>query len=209
MRMPFELVLGRGDERGPDLPRGRLRRDDVHSRRAILRGPCEAPGRRRAPGPGRAGGEGGQRPRRRRESSGASPTDELPVGDRFVVRPGEKLADRRRRRGRALRDRQVAADRREHAGRGRSRRRGDRRDGQRRRHASSCARPGSARTRRSRRSRGSSTDAQSGKAPVQRLADRVSAVFVPVVIALAVATLTFWLLAGDGRRSPSRPRSPC
>ncbi|HEU0304693.1 MAG TPA: heavy metal translocating P-type ATPase, partial [Gaiellaceae bacterium] len=37
------------------------------------------------------------------------------------------------------------------------------------------------------------TDAQSGKAPVQRLADRVSAVFVPVVIAIAVATLGFWL----------------
>ncbi len=35
--------------------------------------------------------------------------------------------------------------------------------------------------------------AQSGKAPVQRLADRVSAVFVPVVIALAAATLGFWL----------------
>ena len=39
-------------------------------------------------------------------------------------------------------------------------------------------------------------DAQSGKAPVQRLADRVSAVFVPVVIALAVATLGFWLGSG-------------
>jgi Cu+-exporting ATPase len=37
------------------------------------------------------------------------------------------------------------------------------------------------------------TDAQTGKAPVQRLADRVSAVFVPVVVALAVATLGFWL----------------
>jgi Cu+-exporting ATPase len=40
--------------------------------------------------------------------------------------------------------------------------------------------------------------AQSGKAPVQRLADRVSAVFVPVVIALAVATLGFWLGTGGG-----------
>jgi Cu+-exporting ATPase len=39
-------------------------------------------------------------------------------------------------------------------------------------------------------------DAQTGKAPVQRLADRVSAVFVPVVIVLAVATLGFWL--GNG-----------
>jgi Cu+-exporting ATPase len=36
-------------------------------------------------------------------------------------------------------------------------------------------------------------DAQSGKAEVQRLADRVSGVFVPIVIGLAVATLGFWL----------------
>ncbi|MDW5594693.1 heavy metal translocating P-type ATPase [Conexibacter stalactiti] len=41
------------------------------------------------------------------------------------------------------------------------------------------------------------SDAQSGKAPVQRLADRVSGVFVPIVIALAVATLGFWLGAGE------------
>ncbi|MEV5714776.1 heavy metal translocating P-type ATPase [Amycolatopsis mediterranei] len=36
-------------------------------------------------------------------------------------------------------------------------------------------------------------DAQSGKAEVQRLADRVSGVFVPIVIGLAAATLGFWL----------------
>jgi Cu+-exporting ATPase len=41
------------------------------------------------------------------------------------------------------------------------------------------------------------TDAQSGKAPVQRLADRVSAVFVPVVIGVAAATLGFWLGTGE------------
>jgi P-type Cu+ transporter len=39
-------------------------------------------------------------------------------------------------------------------------------------------------------------DAQGGKAPVQRLADRVSGVFVPVVIALSAATLAFWLGTG-------------
>ncbi|GAB3089016.1 heavy metal translocating P-type ATPase [Nocardioides zeae] len=39
-------------------------------------------------------------------------------------------------------------------------------------------------------------DAQSGKAEVQRLADRVSAVFVPVVMAIAVATLGVWWGAG-------------
>ena len=41
-------------------------------------------------------------------------------------------------------------------------------------------------------------EAQNGKAAVQRLADRVSAVFVPIVIALAVATLGFWLGSGAG-----------
>jgi P-type Cu+ transporter len=41
------------------------------------------------------------------------------------------------------------------------------------------------------------TEAQSGKAPVQRLADRVSGVFVPVVIGIAVATLGFWIGAGE------------
>lgn len=40
-------------------------------------------------------------------------------------------------------------------------------------------------------------EAQNGKAQVQRLADRVSAVFVPLVIGLAVATLAFWLGSGS------------
>jgi Cu+-exporting ATPase len=38
--------------------------------------------------------------------------------------------------------------------------------------------------------------AQAGKAPVQRLADRISAVFVPVVVGIALATLAGWLAAG-------------
>ena len=41
-------------------------------------------------------------------------------------------------------------------------------------------------------------DAQRGKAPVQRLADRISAVFVPVVIVIALATFAWWaLIVGD------------
>ncbi|MBD0692401.1 heavy metal translocating P-type ATPase [Streptomyces sp. CBMA123] len=41
-------------------------------------------------------------------------------------------------------------------------------------------------------------DAQNGKAAAQRLADRISAVFVPIVITLAVATLGYWLGTGEG-----------
>ncbi|MGW9114005.1 heavy metal translocating P-type ATPase [Microbacterium sp. NPDC055683] len=40
-------------------------------------------------------------------------------------------------------------------------------------------------------------DAQAGKSRVQRLADRISAVFVPIVIALALATFAGWLIAGQ------------
>lgn len=40
--------------------------------------------------------------------------------------------------------------------------------------------------------------AQAQKAPVQRLADRVSAVFVPIVIVLAIGTAAAWLIAGAG-----------
>jgi Cu+-exporting ATPase len=45
------------------------------------------------------------------------------------------------------------------------------------------------------------TQAQAGKAPVQRLADRVSAIFVPAVLVLAAGTLAGWLASGA---SPAR-----
>jgi Cu+-exporting ATPase len=41
-------------------------------------------------------------------------------------------------------------------------------------------------------------DAQSSRAPIQRLADRVSAVFVPTVIAIAIVTFVVWLIAAPG-----------
>jgi Cu+-exporting ATPase len=42
------------------------------------------------------------------------------------------------------------------------------------------------------------TAAQTGKAPIQRLADRIAAVFVPIVLGLALATLVIWLIVtGD------------
>src|SRR5262249_31575070 len=43
--------------------------------------------------------------------------------------------------------------------------------------------------------------AQSGKAPVQRLADRISAVFVPIVLVLSLLTLAGWLAFGASASS--------
>jgi P-type Cu+ transporter len=45
------------------------------------------------------------------------------------------------------------------------------------------------------------TQAQTGKAPVQRLADRISAVFVPIVLVLALGTLVVWLATGSGTQA--------
>ena len=42
------------------------------------------------------------------------------------------------------------------------------------------------------------SEASSGKAPISRIADRVSGVFVPVVIVIAAVTAALWLLLGEG-----------
>src|SRR6185503_386128 len=40
-------------------------------------------------------------------------------------------------------------------------------------------------------------DAQGSRAPIQKLADRISAVFVPVVVSIAIATFVVWFVAGN------------
>ncbi|MDQ2649206.1 MAG: heavy metal translocating P-type ATPase [Actinomycetota bacterium] len=48
-------------------------------------------------------------------------------------------------------------------------------------------------------------DAQAGKAPVQRLADRVAGIFVPIVLLLAIATLGYWLGRGESFAGAATP----
>ena len=45
-------------------------------------------------------------------------------------------------------------------------------------------------------------EAQGLQAPIQRLADRISAVFVPVVLSIAVATFAIWMIVPASHRSP-------
>jgi len=123
--------------------------------------------------------------------------DQLVVGDRFVVRPGEKVAtDGEVEQGSSAVDRSMLTGESvpEEVGPGDA-------------VVGATVNAGGRLVVRATRV-GSDTqlaqmarlveDAQNGKAEVQRLADRVSGVFVPVVIGLAVATLGFWLGAGVG-----------
>ena len=161
---------------------------EARAKRARRRGAARAARARRQ------GRRGAPRPASRR----AIPIDQLAVGDVFVVRPGEKIATDGVVVEGAVRGRRVACS-----------------------PASAC-RSRSVRATRSpappstpaagcvvRATRiGADTqlaqmarlveEAQNGKAEVQRLADRISGVFVPIVIALAVGTLGFWLGTGGG-----------
>ena len=139
----------------------------------------------------------------------AIPSSDLAVGDRFVVRPGRRSPPT----GSSI-DGTSAIDAslltgESRARRGRPRRRRHRRDRQRRRPPRRARHPGRRRHRSSPRWPGWSRTPRPARPPVQRLADRISGVFVPIVIALAVATLGFWLGAGPGRRRRSPPPSPC
>ena len=125
------------------------------------------------------------------------PSDQLAVGDRFVVRPGEKLAtDGVVEEGRSAVDASLLTGESVPVEvspgdevTGATVNAGGRLIVRASRVGSDTALAQIARL---------VTEAQTGKAPVQRLADRVSAVFVPIVIALAVATLGFWLGSGEG-----------
>ncbi|WP_432147474.1 heavy metal translocating P-type ATPase [Streptomyces sp. bgisy029] len=125
------------------------------------------------------------------------PTAELQVGDRFVVRPGEKIAtdgtvvegssavDASMLTGESVPVEVAAGD----AVTGATINAGGRL-------VVEATRIG-ADTQLARMAR-LVEDAQNGKAAAQRLADRISAVFVPIVIALALGTLGFWLGSGAG-----------
>ena len=128
------------------------------------------------------------------------PADRLDVGDEFVVRPGEKIAaDGIVIAGRSALDTSMLTGEPVPAEVGQ----GDAVTG-------GCVNVGGRLVVRATRVGADTqlaqlarlvTQAQAGKAPVQRLADRVSAVFVPAVLVLAAATLAGWLASGA---SPSR-----
>ena len=149
--------------------------------------------RARAARPARARREDRAARERRRDP------DREPGGRRPVRRPaGREDRHRRRRRRRCERGRRLDAHRRTGAGRGRHRRRGVRRDAE---HLGPARRRSDARRRRH-RARADRAPRRSArkvaKAPVQHLADRISAVFVPIVLVIA---------AGDARRLAASPGS--
>jgi len=124
------------------------------------------------------------------------PIDQLAVGDRFVVRPGEKVAtdgvveegasavDQSLLTGESVPVEKAPGD----TVAGATINAGGRLVVRATRIGSDTALAQIARL---------VTDAQNGKAPVQRLADRISGIFVPTVIGLALATLGFWIGAGE------------
>ena len=92
MRMAFDLIPPRAAAPNEIYLETAVDRDHVHPRRPLLRGARQAPRRRGAQGAARARRQGRRDPRGRRQPSAASRSTSCSVGDRFVVRPGEKVA---------------------------------------------------------------------------------------------------------------------
>ena len=204
MRMSFGLAASGAAHADIYLEAPRCHHADPA--RAVLRGPGETPVRRGAAGPART--------RRqdiaalRNGTAARVPADQLNVGDRFVVRPGEKIAtDGVVEDGTSAVDVSMLTGEPVPAEVGP----GDEVTG------ATVNAGGRLVVRATRVGAGTVlaqiarlvTEAQSGKAPVQRLADRISAVFVPVVIALPLATLGYWLLQAPIPPRRLLPRSPC
>ena len=197
MRMPFELVPGRGESASQIYLEVGLGRDDVHPRRALLRGACEAPRRRGARGAARAGGEGGdgvdeegrETPRARRPScrsataSSSGPARSSQTDG--IVEEGRSAIDKSLVTGESVPVEVGPGD----EVIGATVNVGGRLVVRATKVGADTALAQIARL---------VTEAQAGKAAVQRLADRVSGVFVPVVIVLAAATLGYWLGTGEG-----------
>ncbi|EWM66256.1 copper-exporting ATPase [Micromonospora sp. M42] len=184
-----------GRRRRQHLPGGRRRGDGVHPGRAVLRGPLQAHRRGGAARPARTRGQGRRGAARRPGGPGPG----RPARGRRPVRGPARREDRHRRRGRGghLGRRRQHAHRRVGAGRGGDGRHRDRRDRERRWPAGRPGHPGRRRPQLAQMAR-LVEQAQTGKAAVQRLADRISGVFVPIVIALAAGTLGWWLGTGSG-----------
>ena len=133
MRMDFELIPDAGRGRRRDLPRDGVGRDDVHPRRALLRGARQAARRGRA-----AARCSSSAPRTWPCSTRDGAERRVPVDAARRRRPlrrapGREGRHRRRRRGGRLGRRHEHAHRRVRPGRGGAGRRGRGRDGQRRR----------------------------------------------------------------------------
>ena len=196
------LLLAHGRPRhGPPVLRGVGGGDHAGAARQMAGGARQAPDHRGDPRAGGAAARTRARAARRRETARCR-SAQVRVGDLVVVRPGERVpVDGAVVEGRSHVDESLMTGESlpvaKHAGDTRHRRRG-----QRRRPAGG-AKP---------RAVGAETmlariirlveDAQAVKAPIQRLVDRVSAVFVPVVLADRAGHLLGWGLAtGDWQQA--------